>query len=342
MEPLYKPGMNGKRKVCLITREDKDILIKTGYEGGVFLTQRVLYRSDKELKLLFDKKIKQGYLPEQNENPSKHKGIRPMLSHVYKDYAEYIRFPCYVQPKLDGVRALYYNDTLYTRNEHEIKEMNHIKDELKYLNFDGVLDGELYCHEYTFPELMEFINKKHYSNLDYSRALKIEYVVFDYISKDPYDKRLDTLRAFFKNSKYIKVIQNTEIGDSTKIKDMLTVYESAAYEGIMIKNKTGAYTRNSRSKNSLKLKSFYDAEFKVTGFQEGTGIEKGAVIWVCQTKTGETFTVRPKGSYEDRVKLFTKAREYIGKMLTVRYQELFDNIPRFPVGIGVPGLRDIE
>jgi DNA ligase-1 len=50
--------------------------------------------------------------------------------------------------------------------------------------------------------------------------------------------------------------------------------------------------------------------------------------------------VRPRGTHEDRADLFKDGDSYIGKKLTVRYQELTeDGIPRFPVGIA---FRDYE
>jgi DNA ligase-1 len=50
--------------------------------------------------------------------------------------------------------------------------------------------------------------------------------------------------------------------------------------------------------------------------------------------------VRPKGTIEDRRDIFKKAQSYVGKKLTVKYQELTDDgIPRFPIGLAI---RDYE
>lgn len=51
-------------------------------------------------------------------------------------------------------------------------------------------------------------------------------------------------------------------------------------------------------------------------------------------------TGRPRGMWEQRKEWFDNGEAYVGKPLTVRYQELTqDGIPRFPVGIAV---RDYE
>jgi DNA ligase-1 len=113
-----------------------------------------------------------------------------------------------------------------------------------------------------------------------------------------------------------------------------------------------------RSTDLQKYKEFEDAEYRVVGFKEGDGLEKGCVIWICETSlapqetraspnevrlaTGKSqnFAVRPRGTHEARAALMAEADRYVGQMLTVRYQELTtDGIPRFPVGIT---FRDYE
>jgi len=82
-----------------------------------------------------------------------------------------------------------------------------------------------------------------------------------------------------------------------------------------------------------------EEEFKIVGFHEGSGDEKGSVVWDCITKDDKTFAVRPKGTFESRKKLFDDGKKYIGKLLTVIFQEYSgDGVPRFPVG---KGIRDI-
>ena len=55
------------------------------------------------------------------------------------------------------------------------------------------------------------------------------------------------------------------------------------------------------------------------------------MIWIC--KKDKEFRVRPRGTIEQRKEWFKNGKKYIGKMLTVIYQELSEqNVPRFPVG----------
>lgn len=69
------------------------------------------------------------------------------------------------------------------------------------------------------------------------------------------------------------------------------------------------------------------------GCEEGRGKLAGAAIFVCKTSKGDVFNVKMKGSI-DKLRAIWQAREsYVGKLLTVQYQELTTaGIPRFPIG----------
>lgn len=116
-------------------------------------------------------------------------------------------------------------------------------------------------------------------------------------------------------------------------------YVAEGYEGIMLRNAAGVY-RGVRSKELQKYKEFQDDEYEVIDFRQGEGQEEGCVLWVCRTPSGTPFSVRPRGTREDRAALYQKGADYVGQRLTVRFQELTDDgVPRFPVGIA---FRDYE
>jgi DNA ligase-1 len=108
----------------------------------------------------------------------------------------------------------------------------------------------------------------------------------------------------------------------------------------MLRNKKGLYAIGKRSAELQKYKEMMDDEYKIVGFYEGEGEEAGAVVWECATPEGKTFRCRPKGTHEERRALFKDGGSYVGKMLSVTYQELTgDGIPRFPIGTAI---RDYE
>ena len=81
------------------------------------------------------------------------------------------------------------------------------------------------------------------------------------------------------------------------------------------------------------IEEFKEGEYLIVGFKEGDGRDKGTVIWICKTEDNREFSVRPKGSMESRREYYDKGATYVGKKLTVIYQELSEmGVPRFPVG----------
>ena len=329
--------------------------------------------AEEQAKKIFNNKKKEGYIEynnnnnnnneneinnaetpkkieEENENSINKKiTIRkyyPMLAHRYNEKKGDIKFPCFVQPKLDGVRCVVVGNKLYSRNGNRFPVLPHIENELKLYNKNNlILDGELFTDDINFEKIVGLVKKYKKSEEDEKNSLKIYLNVFDYIdSKLPFNKRLINLNQFFeknKNMKYIKQVKTEECPQEKNIEEFLEKYTKEKYEGLIIRNKSGLYEENTRSVHLQKLKKFIDEEFEIIDYTTpDQGKEVGCVIWICKTKEGKQFSVRPSGNYQERKKLYREAKKYIGKMLTVRYQELTNgHVPRFPVGVTI---RDYE
>ncbi len=271
----------------------------------------------------------------------------PMLAYQYNLKKSEIKFPCYVQPKLDGVRCVVVGNKLYSRNGNRFPELPHIEEELKLKNLDNlILDGELYTDDINFEKIVGLVKKGKKSEEDIINTLKIYLNIFDYIDKNnlQFEQRLKNLNNFFeknKNMKYIKQVKTEECQQEKNIEEFLEKYTKEKYEGLIIRNKSGLYEENTRSIHLQKLKKFIDEEFEIIDYTTpNIGKEVGCVIWICKTKEGKKFNVRPSGNYKERKNLYRNAKKYIGKMLTVRYQELTNGkVPRFPVGVAI---RDYE
>lgn len=131
---------------------------------------------------------------------------------------------------------------------------------------------------------------------------------------------------------------------SAEIEAAFRAHLAMGYEGSVVRMPNGTYEagvrKEVRSKNVIKLKPDYDAEFKIVGYSEGVGQDAGAIVWEleCIDAAGvpKTFKARPKGSIEGRRALFAQmperfASDYLGKMMTVYYGDTTaDGIPRFP------------
>ena len=329
--------------------------------------------AEEQAKKLFNNKKREGYIEYNNNNNNNNEneinnaetqkkieeenenGINkkitirkyyPMLAHRYNEKKGDIKFPCFVQPKLDGVRCVVVGNKLYSRNGNRFPVLPHIENELKLYNKNNlILDGELFTDDINFEKIVGLVKKYKKSEEDEKNSLKIYLNVFDYIdSKLPFNKRLINLNQFFeknKNMKYIKQVKTEECPQEKNIEEFLEKYTKEKYEGLIIRNKSGLYEENTRSVHLQKLKKFIDEEFEIIDYtMPDQGKEVGCVIWICKTKEGKQFSVRPSGNYQERKKLYREAKKYIGKMLTVRYQELTNgHVPRFPVGVTI---RDYE
>lgn len=264
----------------------------------------------------------------------------PMLAYDFNKKSDKVIYPCFVQPKLDGVRALFYNGKFYSRNGNQFYDLEHIKEELSECNL--ILDGELYTGEIKFEELVGLVKKQSKSEEDKKKSEKIKFVVYDIISDDTFSSRNYNLNNFF-DQKFLLHTQpliTEECKQQQDIKTFHDKYVKLGYEGLIIRNKKGKYQEKNRSNDLLKYKEFKEDEFEIVDYKCGTGQDANAVIWICKTKHGKIFNARPEGTLEERRKLYRQGNSNIGKLLTVRYQNLSkDDIPRFPIGVTI---RDYE
>lgn len=267
----------------------------------------------------------------------------PMLAHDYNKRGKSIKFPCFVQRKFDGTRCVAVpGKGLFSRNKKRYPHLDHIIAEVNKLPPTIILDGELYSDTLTFQEIVGIVKRETLKKGDDEKQMQIKLHVYDIINMSmPYQDRYANLQMLFRRYKFKHlVLVDTENCESeVKMKELHAQYVADGYEGIMLRNKDGLYS-GVRSPSLQKYKEFFDDEYKVVGYKEGEGLEEGCVLWICQTESGQQFSCRPRGSREERIELFARGDEYIGKMLNVRYQELTDTgLPRFPVSTG---FRDYE
>lgn len=272
---------------------------------------------------------------------SKGKGINedvpsPMLAHDYTKRGKSISFPCFAQRKFDGTRCVSIPGIgLFSRNRKKYPHLEHIYKEIEKL--PCILDGELYSDTLTFQEIVGIVKRETLKKDD--KQLQIKFYVYDIINDMPYAQRYANLKILFRRKfKYLEFVKTDLCESEEKMKELHAQYVAEGYEGIMLRNKLGLY-KNDRSVDLQKYKQFQDGEYEVVGFKEGEGSEAGCVIWVCKTE-GKVFNCRPRGTREERTELYKNGAQYVGKKLTVRFQELTDDkVPRFPVGIA---FRDYE
>lgn len=353
---LYSKSSTGKVKVWSVKVEPAgkayDIITTYGYLDGKMQETKTRITTGKnigkanettpqqqaesEARSKWNKKKDEGYY---DGNMAPLTTILPMLALDFHQRGHDIKFPCYVQPKLDGVRCVYKDGVMTSRLGKPFSGLEHIKDELAGSKL--VLDGELYSDTLGFQEIVGLVKK---GNPDPAKALQIKYVLYDVVSDDAYSQRLALLNAF-PNFKHVHVLKTEVCTSLDNVKQFHDKYVGEGYEGLILRNMRGGYKVKHRSKDLQKYKEFQDAEFEIVGFTQGVGNEAGLVIWECKTKDGKQFSVRPGGTWEERAGLFKHGSRYIGKKLTVKFQEYTtDGIPRFPTTLhgGEGDIRDFE
>lgn len=285
----------------------------------------------------------------------------PMLANKFKERKSYIKYPCFGQAKLDGVRhtcrKISSNEViLNTRNDAICPFFFEIKSALAALNIGpGVfIDGEFYSNKIPFKTLNGYCNRKKmdgktgYDKIPKNHLESIHYYIFDcYFAEEPnksYKDRYKYLEELIKDntSEYLKLVKNEIITDEKEMQPFHDKFITEGYEGLMVRNLDSVYKLKDRSNDLLKYKEFVDMEFIIVNADcPKEGKEIGCLIWTLSVPgTDLTFTCRPRGSYESRKKDWIEFSEdpsqFIGKHYTVRFQEKYDNgVPRFPVGIAV-------
>lgn len=294
-----------------------------------------------EATAMWKKQKESGYSESKEELESK-KPFLPMLAHDYNKRHKDIKFPCYIQPKLDGVRVTCDNNgNLFSRTGKEYYGFEHIKETIKKLDLgnDVLLDGELFSFDHDFESICSICRK---SKSIHDSVQDIKFYVFDiYMNDDaPFSKRLEIIKNLHLKDPLI-LVKTDILNESKNLDKIHENYIQQSYEGVILRNAHGVYKKMYRSKDLQKYKTFQDAEYKIVDCAEATGNDKGTIIFICKDpKSNLKFSVRPKGSREKRKYWFENFENIKGKYLTVKYQNLTEyGVPRFPVGICI---RDYE
>lgn len=295
-----------------------------------------------DAKSKVEKKLKEGYTYENHTSPlmqnDRLQTFLPMLAQEYKKHMSKIVFPCFIQPKLDGYRMIFnpYTNkaTSRTGNEFSVLYTTELYEQLKSLNSQYILDGELYCHQSLKFEEYGVLRKKKFNKDDLQVLNKIEYHVYDIIDTNlDFYERAHILSKLVVPNK-IKIVSTYVCKTQSDIDIQHKCIVSKGYEGTIIRNNKGKYKCKFRSYDLLKYKDFDDAEFEIVGYsseKDTSGNNEDLVVWICKTENDVRFNVQSKGTKQERQDIYKDADKYLGKKLWVKFFGLTnDGVPRFP------------
>jgi len=255
--------------------------------------------------------------------------IKPMLAHMYNP--DKAIFPCYIQPKLDGVRCIITKDGAYSRTGKEFKNIEHIKAHLKENFFnrfpDVVLDGELYNHDLRndFEKIISLVRKTKPTDEDRLEASRLtQFHCYDIIPQNEdntYEFRKGFLHWELPQNDCVHFI-NTAYAHNEKMAKLFHKKNlKAGYEGSMYRSIDGYY-KGTRSWDLMKFKDFEDAEAYIVGYQEGQGKREGTLgKFLMQDDDGIKFGCPPgKGyNYTDMAVMLAEVHKYMGQRATFTY-----------------------
>ena len=286
----------------------------------------------------------------------------PMLAKSFKDGEKHLVFPIYIQPKLDGVRCLSFlkkpdssekEVIIYTRTKKPFPSVDYLKKILyPYLNslYDKTnkqsiyLDGELYKHGKKLQDISGD-SRNETADVSDKNLNRNEYHIYDCFYPNELDSTFES-----RHEQLLELYNSLEDEDEVVIKQVPTYlvkdiaaaekkyaqFTKMGYEGAILRNADGPYLADPnktgsflRSNDLVKMKPKFTDEFIVVGFTEGhRGKDKGAIIWICETKKGIKFNVTPKDiTYEERYAVFNDAtksfeKKYANRYITIEYEDL--------------------
>lgn len=229
--------------------------------------------------------------------------MKPMLAKQYSTKSCPPR--AFVQPKLNGVRALFENGIFQSRDEHIWNPgvLQHLQAELLSMVpelQEWILDGELYVHGWRLQHINGAVAVNRTAPRD--DTFMVEYHVFDAVNRfvgldqtfrDRYMEVADILVN--ENRPHIKCVMTGWCDNHQAISDMFDSFIEEGYEGIMVRP-DGPYEpgiRNGkeyRSPSLWKYKSWDDAEFDVVRVTQGEGkADIGIGALVLRTPEGREF-----------------------------------------------------
>lgn len=351
---LLKYTQKGQVQTWQITVKDDHFFTEEGIQGGMITTSKPTYckaknvgRSNEttpeqqalvEAQAKWQKKVDSGY----NEIlTDEKKFFEPMLAYEIGKYEKLLfTVPTFIQPKLDGLRAINANNTLMSRNGKPYLATPHL-----YQN-KVTLDGELYNHEYhnDFNKIVSLCKKQDPTSEELAESKeKVQMWVYDFPDcKGKFSDRLMALKKWMaanSNPSFV-LVPTYQVKNQADINRYHDEFLELGFEGSIIRLDLGEY-ENKRSKQLLKKKDFVDEEFEIVGAVEGEGGRAGTIgkFWMRLEKDKpfdiekqeNVFKSNVKGDFEYLADIWKNHKKYIGTEATVKYfARTPDNVPRFP------------
>lgn len=257
-----------------------------------------------------------------------------MLAKRYKSHI--INFPCYTQPKLNGVRACWLGSKLqsrsYGREEGLLwdeRVLPHLFKALKEFP-TCCFDGELYFHGWPLQRINS--RARVTSVKPHEESHLLQYHIFDLISDEPYYHRLEKLQQLAKKWKPPLYLVETVFCHDEAFGDLCyRGWKEGDFEGSIYRDLNAHYgfehncpNQENRWSYLLKRKERQDMEVECIGVEESSAFLAIKVphikSLVLKTEKGVVFNAGGGLSHDERIHFLTHPP--IGCVVKISYDSL--------------------
>jgi len=300
-----------------------------------------LQQAASEARSLWNARKDDGYVDYMPDPSNPPQIWLPMKAQRYKNRMNKVTFPCYLQPKINGVRAMaeiidQKAVIFHSGGNKTYDVLHHLVEPLTTQFRPGrIPDGEIYRHGWPLSKIVSRAKKFH------PDTCELQLWVFDLIDgEQDFSNRWKTLKTLLQNPAPIVKVPTRIVRSHLEIEKLQEMYLEKGFEGTIIRSLHGIYRMNYRSPEVLKYPGMEREEFKIVDVKEGQGLDAGCAIFVCETRDGTPFEVRPMGTVGERQRYLREFSKIEGKMLTVKFKEYTAyGKPHCPIG---EVIRDYE
>jgi hypothetical protein len=259
-----------------------------------------------------------------------------------------IKFPAYVQLKMDGMRfnAIVRDGKceFRSRNGKEIQLLGNLEQEFIDLagDVDCVFDGELLVmlpgdHQFADRQTGNgILNKANKGTISASEAELVHATVWDVIPYvlfgdgycgTPYSTRFSSLKKLVgkiqPEGKKIWLVASDLVENIDQANEKFEEYLALGLEGIILKDGSGVW-EDKRAKHQIKFKGELECDLRIVGIEEGTGKYAGMLgAILCESSDG-VIKVRVGSGFTDEQRK-TLGEEIVDKVAAVKYNTRIKN-----------------